>query len=36
MNNDLQALQKEIQDEYGTIDINIQTGEINYEDAKTD
>ena len=27
---ELSALQAELQQEYGTIDVNIQTGEINY------
>ena len=27
----LQVLQKELEDQYGTVNINIQTGEINYD-----
>jgi len=32
---ELSKLQTELQEEYGTIDVNIQTGEINY-DVKAD
>ena len=32
----LTVLQAEFEKEYGTVDINIQTGEINYKDGKTD
>jgi len=27
----LQVIQKELEDEYGTVNVNIQTGEINYD-----
>tara|TARA_R100001082_G_C4314850_1_gene138486 strand:+ start:352 stop:621 length:270 start_codon:yes stop_codon:yes gene_type:complete len=33
---ELRKIQKELQEEYGTDDINIKTGEINYGDVKTD
>ena len=32
----LTLLQAEFEKEYGTVDINIQTGEINYEDGEAD
>jgi len=32
----LTVLQGEFEKEYGTVDINIQTGEINYKDGETD
>jgi hypothetical protein len=34
--NDLASVQEELNKEYGTDNINIHTGEINYEDVKTD
>ena len=32
----LTVLQAEFEKEYGTVDINIQTGEINYKDGEAD
>jgi hypothetical protein len=33
---DLRSMQENLKEEYGTDNINIHTGEINYEDVKTD
>ena len=33
---DLGAMQEDLKKEYGTDNVNIHTGEINYEDVKTD
>ena len=33
---DLSKLQKELEEQYGTVNVNIQTGEINYDDVETD
>jgi len=31
LQNQLQVIQKELEEQYGTVNINIQTGEINYD-----